>query len=117
MEILPSAKVRREQLAEIIYESFPFSATVGTPEKPKWTAGGNGLMQDKARRAAETILSLQKDDPAILQNDPSPTLWGQIRAVYGALDDEDCAWIDREWIKFRGMEIRSTGRERGRVKP
>lgn len=31
------------------------------------------------------------------------TLWGQIAAIYGRLDAEDCAWIDREWAKMRGM--------------
>lgn len=33
------------------------------------------------------------------------TLWSQIAAIYGELDAEDCAWIDREWAKMRGIKL------------
>lgn len=33
------------------------------------------------------------------------TLAGQIAAVYGNLDAEDCAMVDREWLKLRGYGI------------
>lgn len=31
------------------------------------------------------------------------SLQAQIRAIYGSLDAEDCAWIDREWMKLRNI--------------
>ena len=39
----------------------------------------------------------------------SPTLWGQIADIYGELDAEDCAWIDREWAKMRGYILPTDG--------
>lgn len=31
------------------------------------------------------------------------TLWGQIAAIYEGADDVDAAWVDREWMKMRGI--------------
>jgi hypothetical protein len=35
----------------------------------------------------------------------SKTLHGMIAAIYGTLDVVDCAWIDREWAKMRGLVV------------
>lgn len=43
------------------------------------------------------------------QAEPNSTLWGQIAAVYGQLDAEDCKWIDREWAKQRGYILPDDG--------
>lgn len=33
------------------------------------------------------------------------TIWQQIAAVYGKLDAEDCAYVDRKWAEWRGLKI------------
>lgn len=45
----------------------------------------------------------------VAQAAPNPTLWGQIAAIYGQLDAEDCKWIDREWAKQRGYILPTDG--------
>lgn len=72
----------REQMAEIVYYSFPFAATIGSPHKPEWVEGGNSFMQDRARTAASAIFALIKaklsappvvtgaDRAAVLKTDP-----------------------------------------------
>jgi len=60
-----------EKLAESIYETFECSE----PVKPKWVAGGNSHMQDKARDAARKVLnSLYADKPENLADEMQQTL-------------------------------------------
>jgi len=57
-------------------------------------SGQRGLGYDEAcRDIAGAIRAMVVPQPM--------TLWGQIAAVYGNLDAEDCAWVDREWMKMR----------------
>ena len=37
------------------------------------------------------------------------SLHGQIAAIYGNLDAEDCKWVDREWAKMRGYILPTDG--------
>jgi hypothetical protein len=39
----------------------------------------------------------------------SDTLCGQIAAIYGEMDAEDCAMIDREWARMRGYILPTIG--------
>lgn len=39
----------------------------------------------------------------------APTLGGQIAAIYGTLDLEDCSLIDREWARQRGYILPTGG--------
>lgn len=50
----------REDAAKIIFDAFPFEPTIALPKKPLWVEGGNSLMQDAARRAADRIAALAK---------------------------------------------------------
>ena len=55
---LAASQPDREAIAERVYQAFPFEPRLGAPHKPAWVPGGNSLMQDEARRAADAILSL-----------------------------------------------------------
>lgn len=64
---------------------------------------GNGGHSDAAGGSAwelldEAMHELRSPDVAAT---PS-SLQGMIAAIYGELDAEDCNWIDREWINWRG---------------
>lgn len=48
----------REAIAKIIYDAFPFNGRWDL-DKPKWVSGGNSIMQDEARKAANAILALR----------------------------------------------------------
>ena len=37
------------------------------------------------------------------------TLCGTIAAIYGELDAEDCAMVDREWARMRGYILPTNG--------
>lgn len=39
--------------------------------------------------------------------EPSGTIWCQFAAIYKGLDAEDCAYVDREWAKWRGLTFAS----------
>lgn len=56
-------------------------------------AGGGPGYDEACRDIAWAIRAMVVPQPM--------TLWGQIAAVYGNLDAEDCAWVDREWMKMR----------------
>lgn len=49
-----------EQIAEIVYYSFPFEPTPLVSAKPDWVPNGNSVRQDDARFAATAILALLK---------------------------------------------------------
>lgn len=51
----PPGALTREEIAQIIYNAFPFPGGYG--QKPAWVKGGNSFMQDEARRTADDILS------------------------------------------------------------
>lgn len=53
----------------------------------------------------QTLLAaaLRAQPASLLRGREPETLGGQINAIYGNLDAEDCAWIDREWMKLRGI--------------
>lgn len=52
-----TATLEREEIAKIVYDAMPYRPVKHEP-KPEWVPGGNSLMQDEARRAADAILSL-----------------------------------------------------------
>jgi hypothetical protein len=46
----------REEVARMIYNSFPYDGPLGK-QKPDWIPNGNSFMQDKARETAGTLIS------------------------------------------------------------
>ena len=54
------------------------------------------VIEAKDRRIAEL-------EARLAVNAAPQTLGGMIAAIYGNLDAEDCTRIDREWMKFRGI--------------
>ena len=46
---------------------------------------------------------------SVTSTDPR-TLCGQIGAIYGELDPEDCAMVDREWARMRGYILPVDGK-------
>jgi hypothetical protein len=46
---------------------------------------------------------------ALAAERPSPTLQSKISAVYGKLDAEDCAMVDRSWARQRGYILPTDG--------
>jgi hypothetical protein len=67
----------REDIAEIVYDAFPFTPELGMPQKPKWVRNGNSFMQDEARRAASRIMSRLRDEPGFVKRlrEESPELY------------------------------------------
>ena len=52
----------------------------------------------RAAASAEPVAMPVPDGKAALYS-----LQAAIRAIYGELDVEDCAWVDREWMKLRNI--------------
>lgn len=55
--------------------------------------------------AAATVRSFKHD----LSSEPPQTLPGKIAAIYGNLNAEDCATVDREWARQRGYILPTDG--------
>lgn len=73
--------------------------------------GTHALAQDCLKRCHREIRRLRNATEAQSPAESSEpkTLWGMIAAVYGELDAEDCAFVDREWAKMRGYIIPEGG--------
>ncbi len=65
---------------------------------------------------ATAVAALKKARDALgahpQQGQPTTTLHGMIAAIYGSLDAEDCAMVDREWAKMRGYILPTGGSSR-----
>jgi hypothetical protein len=98
-------------LSECGYE--PVAPAVGVEALQKaLTEWFNGLDSDflntpthrRIEYEAMIKCTLAAAQPAFpLRGREPETLGGQINAIYGNLDAEDCARIDREWMKMRGI--------------
>ncbi len=97
----PSPSVpEREAIARALYDLNPgwSSRQFGGPEPTNWCYPSS--KKDLAYRQADAILTLAHPDKRA--GEPS-TLHGMIAAIYSGLDAEDCARVDREWAKWRGL--------------
>ena len=65
------------------------------------------LEEDALTNRIERALEVLRGVP---QESKQPqTLWCMIAAVYGHLDAEDCAFVDREWARMRGYILPADG--------
>jgi hypothetical protein len=73
----------REDIAEMVYEAFPFVPELGVPQKPAWVRNGNSFMQDDARRAASNIMARLRDEPGFVRRlrEESPELFEAVKEV------------------------------------
>ena len=94
------------------------SALVDTAELCKELAAMAGFIDDKRTREKiyKTIRQLQLLDKladATKEKREPKTLWGMISAIYEGLDEQDCAYVDREWMRMRGLKPQTTGSKDG----
>jgi hypothetical protein len=89
-----SRRYGREWEPLYIGAAQPVAARAPPSADERWCLANNISYNDPTMAGGDAVAQPVAATPSSLQ--------GMIAAIYGELDAEDCNWIDREWIKWRG---------------